>query len=149
MSRLCLYDADEEIIRQGDQGSELFIIRTGEAVVLVQSGDNAPIEVARMGPGGVFGEMSLITGEGRNATVRTVSSAEVLVIGHDAFGEVLERNPELAQRVSDVLANRQAEIELAQTASQRFDKPRDSGELLDKIRNFFSLWPRGSDSNDS
>ena len=149
VSRLCLYDADEDIIRQGDQGSELFIIRTGEAVVLVRSGENEPIEVARLGPGGVFGEMSLITGEGRSATVRTVSSAEVLVIGHEAFGEVLERNPELAQRVSDVLANRQAEIEAAQTASQRFDKARDSGELLDKIRNFFSLWPRGSDSNDS
>jgi small-conductance mechanosensitive channel len=149
VSRLCLYDTGEDIIRQGEQGSELFIIRTGEAVVLVRSGDNDPVEVARMGTGGVFGEMSLVTGEGRNATVRTTSPAEVLVISHAAFGEVLDRNPELAQRVSDVLASRQAEIEQAQTESQRFDKARDSGELLDKIRNFFSLWPRGSDSDNS
>ncbi len=149
VSRQCLYDTGEDIIRQGEQGSELFIIRTGEAIVLVKSGDNEPVEVARMGPGDVFGEMSLMTGEGRNATVRTNSSVEVLVIGHDAFAEVLERNPELAQRVSDVLGNRQAEIEQAQTASQRFDKARDSGELLGKIRNFFSLWPRGSDTDNS
>ena len=144
--KLSLYDSGEDIVRQGEQGAELFIIRSGAATVLVQSADGGSIEVARVGPGDVFGEMSLMTGEGRNATVRASVACEVLVIGHAAFAEVLERNPELLPRISEILANRQAEIEQAQTASQQFDQARESLVLLDKIRNFFSLRARGSDT---
>jgi small-conductance mechanosensitive channel len=142
-SRSCLYDVGEDIVHQGDQGAELFIIRSGLAAVLFQ-GENQVLEVARIGPGGVFGEMSLVTGEGRSATVQARSACEVLVIGHDALGAVLDRNPELAKRISEVLANRQAEIELVQNASRRGEESRESLELLDKIRNFFSLRPRGN-----
>ncbi len=141
-SRSCLYDAGEDIVRQGEQGFDLFIVRSGSATVLFQ-GDGQTMEVARIGAGGVFGEMSLVTGEGRTATVRANSACEVLVIGHQAFGTVLERNPELATRVSEVLASRQAEIEQVQTASQRQEESRESLVLLDKIRNFFSLKTRG------
>jgi small-conductance mechanosensitive channel/CRP-like cAMP-binding protein len=141
-SRYCLYDAGEDIVRQGEQGTELFIIRNGSATVLFQ-GDNQWMEVARVGPGGVFGEMSLVTGEGRSATVRACSACEVLIIGHQAFGTVLERNPELAKRVSEVLAKRQAEIEQVQSTSHRGEESRESVELLDKILSFFSLRPRG------
>jgi len=142
-SRSCLYDVGEDIVHQGDQGAELFIIRSGSAAVLFQ-GENQVLEVARIGPGGVFGEMSLMTGEGRSATVQARSACEVLVIGHDALGAVLDRNPELAKRISEVLANRQAEIELVQSASRRGEESRESLELLDKIRSFFSLRPRGN-----
>jgi small-conductance mechanosensitive channel/CRP-like cAMP-binding protein len=137
-SRSCLYDTGEDIVRQGEQGSELFIIQSGAAVVLTQANEQ-PVEVARIGPGGVFGEMSLVTGEGRTATVRASTPCSVLVIGHQAFGTVLERNRELAKRISEILASRKAEIELAQTTSPDTGQERQSLELLDKIRNFFSL----------
>jgi small-conductance mechanosensitive channel/CRP-like cAMP-binding protein len=145
-SKLCLYSKGEDIIRQGEQGTELYLIRSGAASVLFQQNESEPMEVARLGPGGVFGEMSLVTGEVRSATVRTTSTCEVLVIGHDEFSEVLERNPDLVQRISDVLANRRAELEQVHPVSETFDKARESGMLLDKIRSFFSLWPRAEDS---
>ena len=142
-SRSCLYDTGEAVVRQGEQGAELFIVQSGAAVVLVQT-EGQVIEVARIGAGGVFGEMSLVTGEGRAATVRASEPTRVLVIDHESFGTVLERNPEVAQRISEVLASRQAELELAQTASPHIEESRQSVELLDKIRDFFSLWPRAN-----
>jgi small-conductance mechanosensitive channel/CRP-like cAMP-binding protein len=148
-SKTCLYAAGEDIIRQGDEGSELFVIRSGEAAVLVGQEGLEPVEVARLGPGGVFGEMSLVTGERRNATVRTSSPCEVIVLGHAAFRDVLEQNPELAQRISEVLASRQAELEQAQSTLEELDRETRSGVLLGKIRSFFSLWPGSGDSGEA
>ena len=147
-SKTHLYAAGEDIIRQGDEGSELFVIRSGEAAVLVGQEGREPVEVARLGPGRVFGEMSLVTGERRSATVRTSSPCEVIVLGHAAFRDVLEQNPELAQRVSEVLASRQAEIEQAQSTREEVDQETRTGVLLGKIRSFFSLWPGSGNKAD-
>jgi small-conductance mechanosensitive channel/CRP-like cAMP-binding protein len=135
------FTAGEDIIRQGDEGNELFIIQSGEAKVLVAQGDGPILEVARLGPGGVFGEMSLVTGERRTATVRALGTCQVICVGHEAFREVLEAHPDLATRISDVLASRQAEIELVQSSREALDRVTRSGVLLNKIRNFFALWP--------
>jgi CRP-like cAMP-binding protein len=147
-SKTCLYAAGEDIIQQGDEGSELFVIRSGEAAVLVGQEDREPVEVARLGAGGVFGEMSLVTGEPRSATVRTSSPCEVIVLGHAAFRDVLEQNPDLAQRISEVLASRQAEIEQAQSTRPELDRDTRSGVILARIRSFFSLWPGSGSGSD-
>jgi small-conductance mechanosensitive channel/CRP-like cAMP-binding protein len=138
-SKLCLYGRDEEMVRQGEPGSDLFIVKSGEAVVTVKQDRSDPIEVARLHRGSIFGEMSLVTGAPRNATVRTESICEVLVIGHDEFASVLEEYPDIAQRISDVLATRQAELEQVQVAESDVDMARHSSELLGRIRRFFSL----------
>jgi small-conductance mechanosensitive channel/CRP-like cAMP-binding protein len=138
-SRLRLYGRGEDIIRQGDEGSELFIIKSGEAIVLVRQERNDPVELARLGAGAVFGEMSLVTGERRNATIRGSTVCEVLVIGHEQFAPVLEQNPDFAQRISDALAHRKAELKQAHMAGKSSDTEQDSGELLTRIRRFFSL----------
>lgn len=140
-SRTCMFAAGEDIIRQGEPGNELFVIRTGEAAVFVKQDERGFVQVAQLGPGGVFGEMSLVTGELRSATVRALSSCELIVLGHTAFREVLAQNPELANRISDVLANRQAQIREAQAIHDPHDHAHHSGVLLDKILNFFSLRP--------
>jgi small-conductance mechanosensitive channel/CRP-like cAMP-binding protein len=148
-SRTCLYAAGEEIIREGEEGSELFVIRSGEATVRIAREARESVEVARLGAGSVFGEMSLVTGERRSATVRTTSACEVIVLGRDAFREVLEENPDLAHRVSEVLASRQAEIEQAQSAGDGLDRETRSGVLLAKIRALFSLWPGAGASDEA
>jgi CRP-like cAMP-binding protein len=137
------YSAGEDVVRQGEEGTDLFILQSGEAVVLVSQEGHEPVEIARHGPGGVFGEMSLVTGERRRATVRAVGPCELIVVGHAPVRAVLEKNPELAQRISEVLASRQAEIDQAQSAQAASEHAHRTSQLLDKIRRFFSLQPRG------
>jgi CRP-like cAMP-binding protein len=73
----------------------------------------------------------------------------VIVLGHGAFRDVLEQNPDLAQRISEVLASRQAELEQAQSVRPELDRDTRSGVLLARIRSFFSLWPGSGDSGDT
>jgi CRP-like cAMP-binding protein len=87
----------------------------------------------------VFGEMSLVTGERRSATVRALRPSELIVVGHAPFREVLGKNPELVQRISEVLASRQAEIDQARSARGVGDRAGGSSALLARIRRFFSL----------
>lgn len=138
-SKFHTYARGEEIVRQGDPGSNLFIIESGDAEVLVRQDNSEYFEVAGLGPGAMFGEMSLVTGALRTATVRTTSPCELLVIGHDEFAGVLEHHPEIAQRISEVLATRQAQLKQVPELGEPRSVEQTSSELLGRIRRFFSL----------
>ena len=68
----------------------MFVIGRGEAVVVLEPGNR---EVARIGPGGFFGEMSLLTGDQRNATVRTTVDTELIEIAVEPFRRFVLANP--------------------------------------------------------
>src|SRR4030095_14781247 len=74
-----VYGNGEAIVRQGDAGHSMFIVGSGQAVVLLEPEKR---EVATIDRGGYFGEMSLLTGEPRTATV--VARGDVLVIEIDS-----------------------------------------------------------------
>jgi small-conductance mechanosensitive channel/CRP-like cAMP-binding protein len=137
-----LYAPNEVIIREGQPGHELFIIQRGEVRVLVDRADMSIVEVARLGPGAFFGEMSLMTGEPRRATVRSLGECEVIVVTKDALQPLLGQAPELAERISRKLAEREAELG-ARVAARRRTKDQSVEErtsvLLDRIRKFFHL----------
>ena len=143
-----LYAAGEDIIRQGETGEELFVIRSGTAVVLVEEPRDRPTRVAELGAGSVVGEMSLVTGEPRSATVRALSACECVVVGHAAFRDVLASHPELAERITEVLVRRRAEIASTRQAQEAYDRVSESNLLLNRIRNFFSLWPPSGSGSD-
>jgi small-conductance mechanosensitive channel/CRP-like cAMP-binding protein len=135
------YAAGETIVRQGDPGSEFFIIKTGEVVVTVGSKEH-PEELARMGRMRFFGEVSCMTGEPRSATVTASEDCEVYVIDRAAFQPILEDAPELAEQISEVLSARLAEID--SRLVRRIDATSDGSptrqrDLLQRIRSFFSL----------
>jgi CRP-like cAMP-binding protein len=85
--------------------------------------------------------MGLLTGERRTATVRATTECECLVIGHGAFDETLRESTDLVEKMSDLIARRQAELDVV--ASER----RDDGEpmqdrsrrLISQIKDFFKL----------
>ncbi|MCA9490945.1 MAG: mechanosensitive ion channel family protein [Myxococcales bacterium] len=132
------YAAAERIVREGDEGSELFVVVAGDVVV---SAGQPEREVATLGAGGFFGEMSLLTGERRNATVRAVKETRLVVVGHEGLRRLLRRHPELYERLSAVLAERQMQLEAA--TEQLLDEPTQrevqerSGMLLRRIQAFF------------
>lgn len=139
-----LYASGETIIRQGDEGDELFVVLRGEVAVVLEAGgrDASLVEVARLGQSKFFGEMSLMTGEKRAATVRAVSECQLLVVGHEAFESVLEAHPELAERLSVMLAERQLQLDERQAvASAKGKQALDerSSQILFKIRAFFAI----------
>ena len=78
------YAAGETIIRNGDPGEEFFLISDGEVEI-----SRADREVARLGPGDFFGEVALISGEPRNATVVAQKAVDVYVLGKTDFEAAL------------------------------------------------------------
>lgn len=141
-SRFQRYSNGEVVIRQGDAGDELFIVDRGQVAISRSAGNGDDVELARLGPGEFFGEMSLTTGERRTATVRTQSECELLVVDKAALHEVLERSPELAQTISEIVALRQVALEESAALSERHTDAvveEKKNVLLGKIRAFFKL----------
>lgn len=134
-----LYTRGEYIIREGDRGDELFIVQFGQ--VSVQVGPTQS-ELAELGEGAFFGEMSVMTGAPRTASIRASEDTQLLVVGKVAIKQLLERAPALAEVMTDVLARRQAELDELSVDLVKATDPSGSGErreLLDRIRTFFSL----------
>jgi CRP-like cAMP-binding protein len=78
-------DAGTQVTREGDEGLEFFVVVEGEAIASVD-GD----EIGRIGAGGFFGEMALIDGGERVATVTAAAPMSLLVLGRHEFNEMLE-----------------------------------------------------------
>lgn len=141
-SRTCHYMPGEIILRQGDLGSEFYVVQKGEVAVILALGEGNVAEVARLGAGKFFGEMSLMTGASRTATVQAMADTELVEVSKEAFHALLVKDPHLAEAVTEVLVQRQSEIEenLSQLTSENDDDANlKSVALLSKIRNFFAL----------
>jgi small-conductance mechanosensitive channel/CRP-like cAMP-binding protein len=138
-----LYEPGEVVVRQGDHGGELYLCLSGELVVLHAPEGGQRQEVARLTHGGMFGELSLMTGEPRTATVQAVSPCELLVIGKNVFAEVLAGNPNFVDLISERLAERQAALEALERAvspsEHRASVESQKGQLLRRVRDFFAI----------
>lgn len=135
-----LFSPGETIVRQDEDADELFIIERGTVAVLLERGRKDASEVARLGPGQFFGEMALVTGEKRQATVRALTECELMVLGHNAFHEVLSGSPDLVKELSFLLAARQSMLdEHAQDLQSDHEVNLKSIQFFDRIKNFFQL----------
>jgi CRP-like cAMP-binding protein len=83
-------DADTPLIEEGEEGDALFLILEGSASVR-----RAGAEVARVGPGAYFGELALLDGEARSATVVAAEPVTVAVLGVRMFRTLLREFPEM------------------------------------------------------
>jgi small-conductance mechanosensitive channel/CRP-like cAMP-binding protein len=136
-----LYMAGETIVHQGEESGAMFIIQEGEVSVEFARG-GAPAEIARLGVGRFFGEMALMTGQRRQATVRARSNCTLLVVDQESVRFLLGAAPDLAEHMSGVMAQRQATIDqFIQNAEEPV--PRSVEErrsvLLERIRRFFAM----------
>lgn len=97
------------IIRQGDPGSDLYLIEAGQAEVLVHTRDGQTITVACLGPGDYFGEICLLTGGERTADVVALSELELRRLTKEAYTEYLAQLAEVDRPMSEVAASRRSE----------------------------------------
>ncbi len=138
-----IYAAGEVPVRQGDQGDSFYIIKSGRVDVVVEKSPGEKAVVATLGPGNIFGEMSLLTGAVRTASIHVKVDAEFIVIDKDSFGSTLANNPSIAESLSHILSERQASLDaererLDSSALERRKKD-VSGKMLSKIKEFFGL----------
>ena len=99
------YGQGEVVIREGDPGNELFLIESGRVQVVRGSGSRALL-LAELGGGDVFGEMALLTGLPRSATVTALSDLDAWVVPQTDFDELVATYPNLALALSRLLSER-------------------------------------------
>src|SRR5712692_8177614 len=137
-----VYLPGEAVVRQGDAGAEFFIILEGSAEVRIGEGDRVAT-VATLQAKQFFGEMSLLTGEPRSATIVAQTKLEVVVITKETLEGPIMENPLLAERIGTVLAERKSELAVHQESlNHRHESRQEVVEqrrksLGSRIRRFF------------
>jgi CRP-like cAMP-binding protein len=104
------YKKGADLLREDDPGQSMFVIVGGEVVVTTGKRPKAK-EVARLGKGAIVGEMSLLTGAHRAATVTAVTPVEALEITKAALEPILAASPSLVERFGVMLEKRQKELD--------------------------------------
>ena len=133
----------ELIIKQGNDGCSMFVILSGELEVLVNK-DEREMHVATLLPGEAFGEMCMLTGEARSATVVAKNDSLIWEIRRAEMQPLLQENLELAARMSELLARRKMETEgiLAAQAPAHVAHAQTkeyANGVLRKIRSLFEI----------
>jgi small-conductance mechanosensitive channel/CRP-like cAMP-binding protein len=132
----------EVMTRQGAEAHWLYMLEEGEASVRVAEA-GIEKEVARLSGPAFFGEMSLMTGEPRAATVVALTDTECYRLDKAAFRDVLKERPALAEQVAEVLTRRRAELLAVKegvSAEAKLKQMRSAEtDLLERIRGFFGL----------
>ncbi len=98
--------AGETIINEGQDGYDVFVIRQGSMVVEKNIGGK-PVFLSYLPAGSYVGEMALIDGGRRTATVRAAIKSEVIKLDGDAFRRLLEKKPDLLNKAKQEMASRQ------------------------------------------
>lgn len=104
----------EPLCREGEPGESLFVIRQGLARVVTQGASGTAGTIARLRPGDVVGEMALVTGEPRSATVTALVPTDALELRREDFALLLARYPVILANLNAILSRR-----LARTTARR------------------------------
>jgi small-conductance mechanosensitive channel/CRP-like cAMP-binding protein len=137
------YTTGETLVRQGDQGDSLFIIRSGRVSIQIRNQAGRQLVVNQRSSGEFFGEMSLLTGQPRSASVIADEETEVVIIGKEPFANVLTADPAILEAFLDAVEKRRGNLEtrLAAADAQAQQQP-DAGDrlaLLQRIASFLGL----------
>ena len=132
-----VYAAGEQVIRQGDAGQSMFVIMDGRVEVTAAAEGTTPVRVATLGPGDYFGEMSLMTGAPRVATVTTLCETRLLGVGRESFARLLTSRPPLVERLGAALRERLSERTQAIAGAER--SVPEAQDIFHRIREFFAV----------
>jgi CRP/FNR family transcriptional regulator len=123
------YGPGDVVFGQGDEGSRLYIVKSGALEVLATPSDaSEPIPVAYLGPGEVLGELALLTGSPRSASARVPERAELFTVDKPVFLDLMKTLPAFARNLCLVLAKR--------LEATTLKMPRGSKQLQGNLRYF-------------
>jgi small-conductance mechanosensitive channel len=128
------------ITRQGNKAHWLYILAFGEAEVLYEPPGGAPQVIGTLQAGQFFGEMALLTGDARAATVVAKTDVECYRLDRASFQELLAGKPEIAEEIKRVMGGRLGDLD---SARQAFTAAKPAAEeevpLVSRIRRFFGM----------
>jgi len=135
------FSADETIIRQGESTDSLYIIAKGVVGIKVEMPDGNSIEVARKSAGDFFGEIALLTGDPRIATVFAITDVYLFEIRKEDIAPYIKAEPEIAERLSSILTKNMMDTEAKKNRyeAHKIDGETFYGETLQKIQRFFGI----------
>jgi small-conductance mechanosensitive channel/CRP-like cAMP-binding protein len=133
----------EVVTRQGAPAHWLYVLTRGEVEVRIAGADGEERKVAELKAPSYFGEMALMTGASREATVVATTDVDCLRVDKDDFRDILAKRPEIAQEMSTLLAQRRVELVAVRDHLDAEAKKRkmvtERGKILESIRDFFGL----------
>ncbi|MDA8296864.1 MAG: cyclic nucleotide-binding domain-containing protein [Actinomycetota bacterium] len=100
--RPCAVSAGVRIVTEGEEGEELYLVRSG--TVAVQRADGGP--VAQLGPGSVFGELAVLDPAPRSADVVAWTDADLLILDRTTLVDLMGKQPEVASDIITMLVRR-------------------------------------------
>lgn len=105
-SRIQSYPRNTIILSEGEESDSLYIIQSGRVKVYLSDENGKEITLALLGPGAYLGELALLDGEPRSASVMTLAKTTMLQISRDAFCQFLAENPDIAFEIIRLLTTR-------------------------------------------
>lgn len=115
------------VFKQGEPGDRMYVIKSGVLEVITQPSDNTPtVTVAFLGVGEVVGELALLTGSPRSATIRCPENAELFRLDKAVFDDLMGSLPGMARSMCEVIARR---LEATTLKSRRAESKQLSGNL--------------------
>jgi small-conductance mechanosensitive channel/CRP-like cAMP-binding protein len=136
-------NAGQTVIRRGEPGDSIFMVAEGLLEVMIDAGVSGALKAAHLRPGEFFGEMSLLTGDPRSATVVAASPAVLYEVGRHDLQPLLVRNSRIAEDMCRVVAARRSEnvslIESRAASDATSAGGSWASQLLSRVRNFFGL----------
>jgi small-conductance mechanosensitive channel/CRP-like cAMP-binding protein len=139
-ARLLRFAEGEILVREGDRTSSMFLVAAGMAAVSVHGeGVASSRKVAVLDAGSAFGEISLLTGEPRLATVRALSEATLVEIDKTTLAPLLESNPSLVEKLDAIIVERRRHTADQRAAHDAGRVAADPESLRDRIARFFGL----------
>jgi small-conductance mechanosensitive channel len=134
------FGAGEVLMRQGEPGETMYIIRHGHVEVIAHGEEGSDRHLATMGRSEIIGEAALLTGEARNATIRALDDVEVIEMNREGLTLLFKQSPNTAQAISDIvsarLTTRQAALAQSIEGNGRSGRSR---WLLGKMREIFDF----------
>lgn len=105
-SKTVHWDLGEVVFEEGDRGDRCYVLHSGQVKVLRRFPDGRRVTLARIGPGGIFGELALFNGEQRSATVQATEPSVGVALDTDTVMAILRTDAEAALSVAISLADR-------------------------------------------
>ncbi len=134
------FGAGEMLVRAGEQGESMFIVRSGKAEVFGHTTDGQIRHLAKIARGDVTGEMALMTGEPRNASVRALTDLEVIEMDREGFTRLFKEHPDAAASIGDIIAERNRDrLEKLSSGATMDGRGGPHRWLLAKMRELFDF----------
>jgi len=129
--------------KQGAIAHWLYIMTSGEAEVVLETPEGEYVPLATLPMGSFFGEMGLMTGDPRRASVMAKTDVECYRLDKSAFEDVLRSRPDIADEISQILASRRFALERARknmtSEKSAAELAQQRSEILEKIKRFFGI----------